>query len=176
MKFLTTLRLVGMSVCVNSVSKLSHSRELVWTNIVLYDGMCNFCTSCANLVRKYDKDKKFTLAPLQSPEGKAIMRSINRSSDDLSSVVYVRRKVTSEDREGNEVVFDKSDAAIHVCEELLGVPSVLVNAICNIIPKSFRDSVYDLVAKNRYRIMGKKEDCGCSTPAGTGQVMTDTGS
>jgi predicted DCC family thiol-disulfide oxidoreductase YuxK len=108
-----------------------------------------------------DTGKKFTFAPLQSVEGKLIMEGIDRSVEDLSSVVYIRRRV-AEGAVSEQQVFDKSDAAIHVLEELFSLPKSLVTLVCTLIPKRLRDSVYDLVAYNRYRIMGKREDCGCS--------------
>jgi predicted DCC family thiol-disulfide oxidoreductase YuxK len=108
-----------------------------------------------------DTGKKFTFAPLQSVEGKSIMESIDRGVEDLSSVVYIRRRV-NDGAVSEQEVFDKSDAAIHVLEELFNLPKPLVALVCALVPKRLRDSAYDLVAYNRYRIMGKREDCGCS--------------
>lgn len=153
----------------NSVRKLPTVRGAAWTNVILYDGVCNFCNSCVNWVKRMDKHNKFTLTPLQSEDGKEIMNAIKRSDNDLSTVVYVRQ-MKCETESGNENVcdgleiFDKSDAAIHVLEELFSLPRALVSFVCTILPKSLRDGVYDLVARNRHSIMGTREDCGCSSP------------
>jgi predicted DCC family thiol-disulfide oxidoreductase YuxK len=150
-----------MSASVHSLKIAPPVRGVVWGNVILYDGVCNFCNGCVNFVRRFDTGKKFTFAPLQSVEGKSIMESIDRGAEDLSSVVYIRRRV-NEGAVSEQEVFDKSDAAIHVLEELFGLPKTLVSLVCTMVPKRLRDGVYNLVAYNRYRIMGKREDCGCS--------------
>lgn len=133
-------------------------------NVILYDGLCNFCTGCVSLVRKYDTHNKFTTTPLQSAEGKELMKSIGRDSNDLASVVYVRTKLNDLEQVENQEVFLKSDAALRVVEELLGLPPVVVSIVSTVIPRVVRDGMYDFIASRRYRIMGKKEDCGCGSP------------
>ncbi|WP_455854413.1 hypothetical protein [Ensifer canadensis] len=39
-----------------------------------------------------------------------------------------------------------------------GLPWSLVN-ICRILPAALRDPLYDLVARNRYRIAGRRQTC-----------------
>ena len=136
-------------------------------NIILYDGVCNFCNSCVKTVARFDTKRKFSFVPLQSDQGRDFMCSLGRSNDDLSSVVYVRTMRTAEPADGSAEsieVFIKSDAAVHVIEELFRIPPVLISFLCAILPRLLRDGVYDLVAKNRYSIMGKRTDCGCNAP------------
>ena len=142
---------------------------LMKDHIILYDGICNFCNSCAQFVKRIDKDSKFSLFPLQSTQGQEFMQSVGRNCEDLSSVVYIH--VPGRRSDGTELlnrsavqVYEKSDAAIRVLGELFKVPPVLVSAICTIVPKRLRDCMYDLVARNRYSIMGKRTDCGCHPP------------
>jgi len=56
-----------------------------------------------------------------------------------------------------EKVYIKSTAALMVCKELNGMIKILFPLI--IFPVFFRDFVYDLIAKNRYKIFGRKESC-----------------
>lgn len=162
MKFPGNPALLIMSLTARPNTSISSFREAAWTNLILYDGVCNFCSSCVENVRKLDRSKKFTLAPLQSPEGQSVVKELGKNCIDLSTAIYVRRTVKNGVPSSTLTVFEKSDAAIHVLEDLLGIPSMLVSLICTVIPRSLRDACYDLVARNRYRIMGKKEDCGCS--------------
>lgn len=53
----------------------------------------------------------------------------------------------------NEKIFLKSDAAIEIAKQLNGYPYYL--KYFQFIPKPIRDFVYDLIAKNRYRLFGK---------------------
>lgn len=133
-------------------------------NVILYDGLCNFCTGCVGLVSKYDTRKKFTVAPIQSIEGKELMQSIGRSTNDLASVVYVRTKRNEQNQIEKQDVFTKSDAALRIMEELLNLPPVFISVVGIVIPRVVRDGLYDFIAARRYRIMGKKEDCGCGSP------------
>lgn len=146
---------------------------MVKSNIILYDGVCNFCNSCMQYVRRYDKDGKFSLLPLQSKTGQELMKSIGKNGNDLSSVVYIRVYSIKPCEQLNEnnlhdvEVFEKSDAAIHVIGVLFSVPQTIISIICTVLPKRLRDCVYDLVARNRYSIMGKRTDCGCDSKDST---------
>jgi predicted DCC family thiol-disulfide oxidoreductase YuxK len=50
----------------------------------------------------------------------------------------------------------KSDAALTVLSHLPGWRWVRV---LRAVPKAWRDAVYNLVARNRYRMFGKYEEC-----------------
>jgi len=152
-------RLIGQTVG-ETTTRIGFGRK----NIILYDGVCNFCNSCVNTVVRFDAQRKFSFVPLQSDQGRELMVSLGRSNDDLSSVVYVRTRENSQPSANNSEVFIKSDAAIHVIEELFHIPPVIISFLCAILPKGLRDGVYDLVARNRYSIMGKRPDCGCDAP------------
>jgi len=53
--------------------------------------------------------------------------------------------------------YHKSTAALHIAKELSGLYPIL--SVFLILPKFFRDWIYDIVAKNRYKWFGKKESC-----------------
>ena len=152
-------RLVGQTIN-EATTRMCFGRK----NIILYDGVCNFCNSCVNTVARFDTHRKFSFVPLQSDQGRDLMVSLGRNNNDLSSVVYVRTMNNVQPSADKSEVFLKSDAAIHVIEELFHIPSVIISVVCVVLPKGLRDGVYDLVARNRYSIMGKRADCGCSAP------------
>jgi predicted DCC family thiol-disulfide oxidoreductase YuxK len=54
------------------------------------------------------------------------------------------------------VAYFKSDAALTVLSHLPGWGWVHV---LRLVPKPLRDAIYNLVARNRYRIFGKYETC-----------------
>jgi predicted DCC family thiol-disulfide oxidoreductase YuxK len=45
----------------------------------------------------------------------------------------------------------------------LGLPFSLVSAL-RLIPRALRDPLYELVARNRYRIAGRRNACFVPTP------------
>lgn len=60
-----------------------------------------------------------------------------------------------------ESVYSKSTAALKIARELSGPVKILYPLL--ILPKFLRDFFYDLIAKNRYKIFGKKEVCRIPT-------------
>ncbi|KAJ1415986.1 hypothetical protein B484DRAFT_454394 [Ochromonadaceae sp. CCMP2298] len=147
-------RSLGLSMRSKSISSTKQ-------NIILYDGVCNFCNSWVDLLLKLDRKKKFSFAALQSDEGQDLLQRIGKSRDDLSSVVFIQSLAEGGPSAEDKVYF-KSDAAIRVAEELTGAPGPIASLITAGFPKSMRDTLYDGVATNRYSILGKREECRCS--------------
>jgi predicted DCC family thiol-disulfide oxidoreductase YuxK len=120
--------------------------------IVLFDGVCNLCNGAVQFIIRHDKNEKFLFASLQSEIGKRILSLNNLSRDDLKTFLLIE----------DERVYTKSTAALRVIKQLNGFISILYTF--NVIPKFIRDSIYDLVAKNRYNWFGKKDECMIPTP------------
>lgn len=145
-----TMFVVGM---VRSLSNGPVRSAGAFKNLILFDGVCNFCNGWVDTVLRLDPSGKFKFTALQSPTGQLVLERLGKQRDDLSSVVYVRRL----DDEKQEAFF-KSDAALKVAEDL-GIPSFLVSKVQEGLPLSVRNSVYDMVAENRYNLLGKRDVC-----------------
>eukprot|EP00611_Tribonema_gayanum_P015256 TRINITY_DN2708_c0_g1_i1.p1 TRINITY_DN2708_c0_g1~~TRINITY_DN2708_c0_g1_i1.p1 ORF type:complete len:150 (-),score=30.91 TRINITY_DN2708_c0_g1_i1:85-534(-) len=91
--------------------------------------------------------------PLQGDVGKALLQQAGRAADDISSIVLV-------DEQGSYI---KSDAILRI-SKALGGPAPVLAAPGFLMPQFARDTLYDLVANNRYSLMGKRETCRCSDP------------
>ena len=133
-------------------SATSHQKDSELRNVILFDGLCNFCNSWVDTLIKFDKNNVFSFTSLQSTNGKDILRRIGRNPEDISTVVLVKTI---------DEVYYKSDVPLKVVE-LLGVSPPFINLLGTVINKSIRDKLYDGVASNRYKIMGKRETCRCS--------------
>ena len=59
-------------------------------------------------------------------------------------------------------VWMRSNAVLHICAALKGAWSWF--GIFRYIPESVRDSLYDFIAKNRYRWFGKSDSCPSPNP------------
>ena len=121
--------------------------------IVLFDGVCNFCNFWVNFLIRRDKNDLFRFAALQSENAKELK---NRFKIDISNPDSLFLIV-------GEKVYIKSTAALMVCKELNGMIKILFPLI--ILPVFFRDFIYDLIAKNRYKMFGRKESCRIPTEA-----------
>lgn len=121
--------------------------------IILFDGVCNFCSFWVNFVIKRDKKDIFRFAALQSEKAKELTSrfSIDISKPDTFILIT------------DDKFFTKSTAALLVCRELNGVVRILYPFI--VLPKIFRDFIYDMIAENRYKLFGKRESCRVPTEA-----------
>jgi len=121
---------------------------------VLFDGVCNLCNSTVRFIFERDPHGRFRFAAQQSEAGQALLRKhglLERGSLADSVVVL----------EGGRTYLE-SEAALHILCRLGGVWR-LAYAL-RIVPKPLRDGVYRLVARHRYRIFGRREQCMVPTP------------
>ncbi len=116
-------------------------------SIVLYDGFCNLCSNTVLLFLKLDRKKKFRFIALQSAAGKEILKRIPDSGSGMDSVMLFK----------NDQVYYKSKAIFQIIRETGGITRLLL--VFRIFPDRFNDYIYDLIARNRYLIFGKKKEC-----------------
>ena len=114
--------------------------------LILFDGVCVFCSRWVRLVMRLDRERRFRFLPIQSERGRALA---------------ARHGIDPDAPETNAVVWDdrlwfKSDAALTV---LGAFPETAPLAMLKRLPRALRDPVYDLIARNRYRIFGRTERC-----------------
>ena len=120
--------------------------------VILFDGVCKYCCASVNFIIKRDSEARFKFAPLQSEAGRAVMNRYGIEPGDMSSLILVD--------EGT--VYSKSEAALRISDRLGGWARIF--SIFRILPVALRDSVYDLIARHRYNIFGKKDECMVPTP------------
>jgi len=118
-----------------------------FNNIILFDGVCNLCSGFLNFIYKFDEQAFFKFAWIQSDEGAEILRWLGMPTKDYKTIVYIK----------NGEAFFKSTAFLKIIKNL-NFPWPLLQ-VGYILPRFFRDWIYDLVAKYRYKIFGKKESC-----------------
>jgi predicted DCC family thiol-disulfide oxidoreductase YuxK len=119
--------------------------------IILFDGVCNFCNYWVNFVLKRDHKNLFLFAALQSKAGQEFLTKFNLSTTNFDTFILI----------DGDSFQTKSDAAISIASNLSGWPKILL--IGKIIPRFIRNCIYDLIAKNRYKVFGKRESCRVPT-------------
>ena len=115
-------------------------------DVILYDGVCIFCSRWVRFVATRDTARRFRFTPIQSDYGAKLARTFGIDPDDPDTNALVH---------GGEVLM-KSDAALTVLSRLPGWSWVRVLFA---VPRPLRNAVYNLVARNRYRIFGKYDAC-----------------
>jgi len=115
--------------------------------IILFDGVCNLCNSSVRFVLKHDNKNQFLFASLQSDAAQKLLLQFNYENDKMLSLVLIE----------NDKVYDRSTAALRIGKKLRAPWNFLHLLI--LVPKTIRDYVYNLVAKNRYKWFGKRDTC-----------------
>ncbi|WP_213736113.1 thiol-disulfide oxidoreductase DCC family protein [Bradyrhizobium sp. dw_411] len=115
-------------------------------DVILYDGVCVFCSRWIRFIAARDINRCFRFTAIQSGFGTKLAQAfgINPEDPDTNAVIH------------GGVAYFKSDAALTVLSNLPGWNWVRVLFA---FPKPLRDAIYNLVARNRYRIFGKYEEC-----------------
>jgi predicted DCC family thiol-disulfide oxidoreductase YuxK len=121
-------------------------------HLVLYDGVCGLCSRLLQFLLKHDHRAVFNFAALQSATGKAMVARCGGDPEALSSFYVV-----ADFRMPAARVITRSDAALFVAGQL-GWPWKAMHA-AGILPKTLRDRLYDVVARTRYRVFGRYEQC-----------------
>jgi predicted DCC family thiol-disulfide oxidoreductase YuxK len=115
-------------------------------DVILYDGVCVFCSRWIRFVAARDVERRFRFTAIQSDYGSRLAQAfgIDPADPDTNAVVH------------GGVATLRSDAALTVLSHL---PGWQWARVLRAVPKPLRDGVYNLVARNRYRIFGKYERC-----------------
>jgi predicted DCC family thiol-disulfide oxidoreductase YuxK len=120
----------------------------VWPDddVILFDGVCVFCSRWVRFIVARDTASRFRFTPIQSAYGARLAQAldINPHDPDTNAVVH------------GSVAYFKSDGALTVLSCLPGWSWVRVLFA---VPRPLRNGVYNVVAKNRYRIFGKYDAC-----------------
>ncbi|WP_321289463.1 DCC1-like thiol-disulfide oxidoreductase family protein [uncultured Sunxiuqinia sp.] len=115
-------------------------------SIVLFDGYCHLCSRSVQTILEYDNEKKFLFCPLSSDTGQELISQFNIPSN-IDSVILIQ----------NKYYYIQSDAALIIAKELGGFFKLIL--IFKILPRKWRDQIYQWIAKNRFNWFGKRNSC-----------------
>ena len=121
-------------------------------DVVLYDGVCGLCDGFARFVLPRDRAGRFRFAALQGPAARDILARHGKDATALDTVYVV-----APDAAGGERLLAKSRAVLHVLRAL-GLPWSAAG-VAALLPTPLLDAAYDVVARARYRLVGRAEAC-----------------
>jgi predicted DCC family thiol-disulfide oxidoreductase YuxK len=120
-------------------------------NLILFDGICVFCSRWVAFVIARDSEAQFRFISIQSEGGRGLAEMLAIDPDDPETNAVVR----------GGVAYMKSDAALKVLGSLPGWRWIGIGWL---FPKLLRDWAYDRIAGNRYRIFGRFDACMVPAP------------
>lgn len=120
--------------------------------LMLFDGVCNLCSGSVATAIRLDRKGKLRFTPLQSPFGNILAAQYGLDLENPDSFVFFQ----------DGQALKGSDALIALARRL-GPPWSFASA-SRVLPRRWREAAYHLLARNRYRLMGKRETCMTPTP------------
>lgn len=120
--------------------------------IILFDAECILCSANAQFVLTHDRKKRFRLAAMQGELGSGLYRRFGIDPTNPDSIIVV---------DGDKMLRD-SDAVLAIYAGL-GWPWKAL-ALFRLVPRFIRDPLYLFVARNRYRIFGRRASCWLPSP------------
>lgn len=148
----TGFPVIRMSIPLSQESENTEHRHLV-----LYDGVCGLCNRFNTFLLPRDRDSVFAFASLQSAVGQSVLKRFGKATDDLDTFYLVTNY-----RSESSVLLAKSRAALFVLTTLGGVWRSF--GLFRVLPSGLLDAVYDVIARNRYRLFGRYETCVNPSP------------
>jgi predicted DCC family thiol-disulfide oxidoreductase YuxK len=115
-------------------------------SVILFDGICVLCSAGYRFVTARDLDRRYRFVAIQSAEGRALAAANHIDPDDPSTFILI----------GDGKTYTRSDAALRILSSL---PWWSWTKALRIVPERWRDAVYDMIARNRYRWFGKRDTC-----------------
>ena len=120
--------------------------------VLVFDGDCVMCSHSAEFVLARDKEREFRFLAAQSDLGRALFEHFGLNSEDFETFLVLH--------EGRPYL--RSSAALKIAA-LLGFPWSAFG-IFHLVPRVLRDWVYNLIARNRYRLFGRRAQCYLPSP------------
>jgi len=127
------------------------------SHVLLYDAECGFCDATVQLVMRYDRQRTLYFASLQSRFAKSTIGE-RQNHQVVDSVIWV--DLLSDNRIVSTAI--KSDAILRIARYLGGLWRLLL--LVRVVPRPIRDRVYDVVARNRYRLGLAADTCVLPSP------------
>lgn len=115
--------------------------------IVLFDGECTLCSNSVHFLLRHNHSGNLSFASLQSGIGSEIVKLTGDSISQADTLMFLQ----------DNKLFTYSTAALMITTHL-SFPWYLLKGLI-IVPSIIRDTIYRLIAKNRYEWFGRKSFC-----------------
>lgn len=116
-------------------------------DLIVFDGECVFCSGFFRFILRHDRKGGFHFATAQSPLGQRLYAALDLPTDDFETNLIVV----------DGVVYQRLDAFAAAMSRL-DLPWRWA-AVCRLLPGPLKDAIYKPIARNRYRIWGRRNAC-----------------
>ena len=129
--------------------------------IIVFDGVCALCNGWVDFLLARDRHQRYSFAAMQSPAGRRLLATHGLDPDDPASFLLL-------DGQGAQT---DTDAITRVLSGLGG--GWRIAALGRLLPRAIRDRLYRIVARNRYRLFGRRDACRMPDPSQQHRFLVD---
>ena len=122
-------------------------------SVIVFDGVCMLCSRWVDFVLRRDLQRRYKFAAMHSVSGRALLIEHGIDPDDPLSFLLL------EDNQG----YTDTDAIVRILRSF-GPVWKLIALLLSIVPRFVRDPLYRWIARNRYRMFGRRAACRVPTP------------
>lgn len=108
---------------------------------IIYDGVCNLCNGLVRFLKHHDPQNRFMFIPSQSNTGHRLIHEYSLGVNPDFIIVIKNNKV-----------FTRSSAVLKIIESM-NFPWKIIY-VTRFLPRSVRDYLYGIVARNRHKWFG----------------------
>jgi predicted DCC family thiol-disulfide oxidoreductase YuxK len=128
-------------------------------HIIIFDGVCNFCNGAVNFIIDHDPEGVFLFTPMQSDLAEELAEKHGIDNVGLDTFILIK----------NGRSYIRTSGALEICEDLSGFWYLF--RIFKIVPARIRDVFYRALAKNRYKLFGRRSECMVPTEEVRGRFI-----
>jgi predicted DCC family thiol-disulfide oxidoreductase YuxK len=121
-------------------------------SVIVFDGVCMLCSRWVDFVLRRDLHGRYKFAAMQSASGRALLIEHGIDPDDPLSFLLL------EDKKG----YTDTDAIVRILRSF-GPGWKFIAVLLSIVPRFVRDPLYRWIARNRYRMFGRRAACRVPT-------------
>lgn len=119
--------------------------------IVIYDGVCGFCDASIQFVLDQKPSQQLRFVSFQSETGQQIMAKFGLEIN-LDTIILVEKGIVYQKAKAFLSILTYVESSYRFASYLRFIPSFISNVF------------YDIIAKYRYKIMGKVQQCRLLSP------------
>lgn len=116
-------------------------------NVIYFDGVCGLCNSFVKFLLKIDNHSQLKYTTLQGQTGQKLLKKISFHQSDFDTVIFQK----------NDQVYTRSTAVFEIFKTIGGFWKIFL--VFKLLPISFTDYIYSQIAKRRFRLFGKLNQC-----------------
>lgn len=130
--------------------------------LLFFDGVCNLCNHSVQFILRHERDHQLHFETLQSSLGQEVSGYVNDYHGAVDSLLLY----------AEDEVYYKSAAVFRLARHLRWPYRVVY--WLHWLPSWLADPVYDLVARFRYHLFGKRDQCMLPQPEYKSRFLSGT--